>query len=442
MANSEQPNILYILADDMGWGDVSFHGSDIRTPVVDRLAATGVELDHHYVCPVCTPTRTCLMTGRHPGRFGKHATTPTIYPVLPDGYETIAGSLRNAGYETGLFGKWHLGSSLEYAANNWGFDTSYGCQAGCMDPYTHRYWRPGYEHTWHRDGKPVDEPGHSTDLIVRTAMDWLESRDGSKPWFCYVPFTAVHEPVKAPQDWLAKYAYETYDEDPVRDRSFKMYAAYASHMDWAIGQLLELLERHDLSKDTLVIFTSDNGAIEGCNSNKKWPGWYEETPRLGTNVPLRGRKGQLYEGGIRTPTVAYWPGKLSARKVEEPVHVVDWMPTFAKLAGYKPDGNPRWDGIDIWPLLSGEGDQEARRCIYWNLRNQRFALFHETWKLIQEEEKGEQKLQLFDIRSDPYEKKDLVAEQPDVVKKLQGMIAAEREHDGASKRADVDEDAH
>ena len=185
MARTDRPNILYILADDMGWGDVSYHGSDIRTPALDRMAATGVEVDHHYVCPVCTPTRTCLLTGRHPGRFGRHATVPTIQPVLPDGYETLASHLRDAGYDTGLFGKWHLGSSLEYAANNWGFNTSYGCQAGCMDPYTHRYHLAGYEHTWHRDGTPLDEPGHATDLILREARRWIESR--TAPWFCYVP---------------------------------------------------------------------------------------------------------------------------------------------------------------------------------------------------------------------------------------------------------------
>ncbi|MDE2725967.1 MAG: sulfatase-like hydrolase/transferase, partial [Gemmatimonadota bacterium] len=135
----EKPNILFILADDMGWGDVSYHGSHIRTPNIDRLAATGIELDQHYVCPMCTPTRTCLLTGRHPGRFGRHATVPSNAPVLPDGYETLASSFRNAGYETGLFGKWHLGSSPEYGPNQFGFNTAYGSLAGGVDPYNHRY---------------------------------------------------------------------------------------------------------------------------------------------------------------------------------------------------------------------------------------------------------------------------------------------------------------
>ncbi|MBN1673486.1 MAG: sulfatase-like hydrolase/transferase [Kiritimatiellae bacterium] len=438
MPKKDKPNILYILADDMGWGDVSFHGSPIRTPTLDRLAATGVELDHHYVCPVCTPTRTALLTGRHPARFGKHATTPTIYPVLPDGYETLATSLRNAGYDTALFGKWHLGSSLDYAANRWGFNISYGLQAGCMDPYTHRYWRPGYEHTWHRDGKPVDEPGHATDLIGAAAYEWIRTRKG--PWFCYVPFTAVHEPVKAPQCWLDKYEGRTYDDDPLRDRSFKKYAAYASHMDGAIGRLIELLEEMHLTEETLIIFTSDNGAIEGCDSAKKWPGFYEATPRLGSNLPLRGRKAQLYEGGIRTPTLVNWAGTLSPRKVEEPMHVVDWMPTLTRLVGCKPGTDARWDGIDIWPLLSGEGGAAARRGIYWNLRHQYFGMVHENWKLILDRRKKET-TELFDILADPYEKQDLAAEKPDVVAKLTELIAQEREQDGTSKRPDVDEEA-
>lgn len=433
MARTDKPNILYILADDMGWGDVSYHGADIRTPAIDRLVTTGVELDHHYVCPVCTPTRTSLLTGRNPGRFGRHATVPTIQPVLPDGYETLASYLRNAGYDTGLFGKWHLGSSLKYVANNWGFNISYGCQAGCMDPYTHRYHLKGYEHTWHRDGTPIDEPGHATDLILRGARSWIESRD--EPWFCYVPFTAVHEPVKAPQSWLDQYAFETFDEDPLRDRSFKKYAAYASHMDYAVGQLLE---ERDLTRDTLVVFASDNGAIEGCDSAEKWPGWYEETPRLGSNLPLRGYKGQLYEGGMRTPAVVSWPGTLAPRKVEDPMHMVDWMPTLTRLAGCDQD-DPRWDGVDIWHLLTGDGGAEGRRCIYWNLQHQRFAVVHENWKLILDQRGEEPVAELFDILADPYEKTDLTKEKPEVVETLTGMIANERERDNTSKRADVTE---
>ena len=143
----DKPNILFILADDLGWGDVSYHNSEIRTPNIDRLVQSGIELDQHYVCPMCTPTRAALMTGRHPGRFGRHATSPSNPPVLPDGYETIATSFRNCGYDTGLFGKWHLGSKPEFGPNHYGFNTSYGSLAGGVDPYNHRYKQGEYSFT-------------------------------------------------------------------------------------------------------------------------------------------------------------------------------------------------------------------------------------------------------------------------------------------------------
>ena len=254
-----------------------------------------------------------------------------------------------------------------------------------------------------------------------------------------MPFTAVHEPVKVPPQWLDGYAFETFDDDPLRDRSFKKYAAYATHMDYAVGQLLEVLEERSLTQDTLVIFTSDNGALEGCDSSQKWPGWYEPTPRLGSNLPLRGLKGQLYEGGIRTPTAVSWPGTLAPRKEAEPMHVADWMPTLSKLVGCAPAVDPRWDGVDVWPLVSGAGGAEARRCIYWNLRHERFALVHENWKLILDTRGDEPVAELFDILEDPYEETDLAEQEPDVVASLTGMIELEREQDDVSRRPDVDE---
>ena len=205
--NAEKPNILFLVADDLGWGDVGWHGSAIRTPNLDRLAATGLELDQHYVCPVCTPTRASLLTGRYPGRFGPHATQPSNAPVFPDGTMTLAGALRDHGYDTALFGKWHLGSKPEYGPNQFGFNTAYGSLAGGVDPYNHRYKKGKYSVTWHRNGEFVEDHGHITDLITDAAIEWIEKR--REPWFCYVPFTAVHFPVKAPQDWLDRYAADS-----------------------------------------------------------------------------------------------------------------------------------------------------------------------------------------------------------------------------------------
>jgi len=440
MSDEQRPNILFILTDDLGWGDVGFHGSPIRTPNLDDLASQSVELAQHYVCPVCTPTRTCFMTGRHPGRFGRHATHPSNAPVMPDGYESIAVSLRNAGYATGLFGKWHLGSSPEFNPHNYGFDASYGSLAGGVDPYNHCYKRGEFSKTWHRNGERVDERGHVTDLIVREAVEWIEGRAG--PWFCYVPFTAVHTPIKPPQQWLARYAGEAFDEDPDKDRSFAKYAAYTSHMDWAVGELLEVLHRRCEREETLVVFASDNGAAwESMKDPLNYPGHQTGYPRLGSNLPYRGHKGQMYEGGIRTPTLVHWPTVLEPGKVSGAMHMVDWMPTLTKLVGYTPAEDPQWDGVDAWDLIRGERPDLGDRPLYWNLNHNRFAVRQGDWKLIVRENKEPREEELYNIAADPYEEQDVAAENAETVTRLSEVLAAQRKDDDASRRPDVPDNA-
>ena len=434
----DQPNILYILADDLGWADLSMHGSPIRTPNIDQLGAEGVELLQHYVCPMCTPTRACFLTGRHAGRFGNHATVPSNAPVLPDGYQTLATMLRDAGYDTGLFGKWHLGSSPEFGPNHFGFNTSYGSLAGGVDPYNHFYKRGEFSVTWHRNGELREEKGHVTDLIVRQAREWIESRD--RPWFCYVPFTAVHVPIKPTQEWMARYYPEHFDDDPLKDLSFKKYAAYTSHMDAGVGQLLEALEYTCQRENTIVVFASDNGAINVCplHGTDQYPGWQEEYPRLGSNLPYRGVKAQMYEGGIRTPTLVNWRGQLAPGKMDHPVHAVDWTPTFSELAGAPPQRDPQYDGRDIWPLIGGQEDSPAERRLYWNFRGGRsLGVRQGDWKLISTEQEGERRLELFDIRQDPYEEQELAADHPGVVADLADMTREEQQLDGSSARPEV-----
>lgn len=436
----KKPNILFILADDLGWGDVSYHGSPIATPAIDRLADEGVELDQHYVCPMCTPTRVSLLTGRYPGRFGAHATVPCNAPVLPDGYATLATVLRDGGYDTGLFGKWHLGSTPPYGPNHYGFDTAYGSLAGGVDPYNHRYKKGEFSVTWHRNGEFVEEAGHVTDLIAGEAAAWIEARQG--PWFCYVPFTAVHVPVKAPQPWLDRYAGETFDQDPLKDRSFKRYAAYASQMDHAVGQLVEALERSGQRENTVIVFSSDNGAIEECplHGSDRYPGWQEAAPRLGSNRPLRGVKAQLYEGGVRTPTVVSWRGVLAPGKREHPVQIADWMPTFCVLADCLPQADPHWDGTDVWPLVSGAVERLDERSLSWNFRGgaQRGVRLGD-WKLICRQRDGEREIELYNIAEDPQEQDDVAGRHPNAVNRLLEVIAAEGRLDDSAKRGDVDE---
>jgi arylsulfatase A-like enzyme len=433
---TSRPNILFVLADDMGNGDVSFHGSRIRTPNIDRLARTGLELTQHYVTPVCTPTRTCLLSGRHPGRFGRHATFPSNSPIFPDGYPTLPAMLRQAGYETALFGKWHLGSDPKFAPNAFGFDYSYGSLAGGVDPYTHRYKRGQWSFTWHRNGGLISERGHVTDLIADEAVRWIEQREQKRPWFCYVPFTAVHTPIKPREDWLDQYEMTRYDDDPRRDEGFKRYAAYASHMDHALGRLIEALKVTDQYHNTIVIVTSDNGAVPahelGPNMDVSlYPGWQMETLLMGSNAPFRGCKAQLYEGGIHTPCIIRWHGVLPAnQRMNHPVHMVDWMPTFAALLDVRPQADPAWDGHNIWPLLSGQPAAPPSRPLYWNLLHQRFAVRYADWKLIVHEGRRE----LYNIAADPGEVCDRAAGEADVVNDLQRILDEQRARDNSAVR--------
>lgn len=434
----EKPNILYILADDLGWGDLSLHGSSIQTPHIDQLARDGVELMQHYVCPMCTPTRTSLLTGSYPSRFGAHATIPSNDPVLPDNYTTLATVLGRAGYDTGLFGKWHLGSAPQYGPNQYGFDMAYGSLAGGVDPYNHRYKQGDFSVTWHRNGTLIEERGHVTDLITNQARAWIESRE--RPWFCYVPFTAVHVPVKPTQEWLAQYYPSCFDDDPLKDLSFKKYAAYTSHMDHCIGQLLESLQLICQRQNTIIVFASDNGAINESpiHGTDRYPGWQEAYPRLGSNAPYRGVKAQLYEGGIRTPTIVNWASRLAAHQVDYPVQVVDWMPTFTALAGADMAANHCYDGQDIWPLITGAQTQLAERCLFWNFRGgSMLGLRYGDWKLIVDVEEGGRQLQLYNIREDPYEVHDRVKTYPDIAKNLSDMIVDVRQQDEIFVRDDV-----
>jgi arylsulfatase A-like enzyme len=434
----DRPNILYILVDDLGWGDVSYHGSPIRTPNMDRLVRRGIELDYHYVNPVCTPTRVSLLTGRFPGRFGRHATVPSNPPVLPDGYPTLATMLRDAGYATGLFGKWHLGSDPRFYPGNYGFDHSYGSLAGGVDPYDHRYKRGPHSTTWHRNGELIHEPGHVTDLITDSAIDWIKTQDG--PWFCYVPYTAVHTPIRAPESWIDRYWFGDYDSDPERERSFREYAAYASHLDHAIGRLIETLKCLEQIHNTIVILVSDNGAStkDVSADTNLYPGWHEDMPRRGSNDPLRGTKGTLYEGGIRTPAAIMWQSVLPPGKLDAPIHIVDWMPTFAALLGCELSADPQWDGIDIWPLLSGQSQRAPERSLYWNLVHSRFAVRNRGWKLIRREHASCPETELYHIAEDPLEERDLAANHPEIVQELLSILEQQHSLDDTSKRSDVE----
>ena len=414
---ASKPNIVFIIADDLGWADVAFHGGNAPTPHLDKLAREGVELTHHYVAPVCSPTRTGLMTGRFWSRF--NVTTPQNARALRWDTVTLPLALKSVGYDTCITGKWHLGSKPEWGPNHFGFDHSYGSLAGGVGPWDHFYKKGPFSVTWHRDEKLINEDGHVTDLITKEAIQWLGSRT-EKPFFLYAPFTAVHLPVKEPAQWLVKVPAE------ITNDVARHYAACIMHLDDAVGRIIDTLERTGKRDNTLLIFTSDNGGSTAENAGQTYPpDDYPKGNLPGNNKPLRNEKGSVYEGGIRVPTIASWPGKLRNGKCEVPLHIADWMPTFCALAGYKAREDLKWDGTNIWPVLS-DGVALPERALYWTSPGFKSrALRVGDMKLVVHAAKkdGEEKAELYDLSKDPHETTDLAGKMPDKVAELTTKLA-------------------
>lgn len=417
-----RPNILLIVADDLGWSDVGWHGGFGKTPVMDQLVREGIELDQHYVQPVCTPTRTALMSGRYPGRFGPQALSPSNLRAMPLGTVTMASMLKSLGYSTHQTGKWHLGARPEWIPNAYGFDTSYGTLTGAADPWTHKY-RKGhaYEDTWHRDGKLFHEEGNATELVAAEALRRIES--SKSPWFVYVPFHAVHTPVDAPEEYKRLYDGVKFHDDPAKQDSRLRMAAMVSQIDAKVGLFIAALEKAGQRNSTLVVFTSDNGGIESLKN--AYVGNVPDSPLNSENDPLRGQKNTLYEGGTRVCAFVNWPGTLKPRKFTAPMHCVDWLPTFATLVGYKPEADLKWDGVSQWAALTGDASAPSPRTIYIAKNNER-SLRHGDWKLIQTAKKN---LELYNIAADPYEKTNLAQTEPARVAELKKLLEVEHAKD-------------
>jgi len=441
-ATPTRPNILIVVADDLGWADVGWHHGFGKTPVMDRLVAEGVELDRHYVQPVCTPTRTALMSGRYPGRFGPQALKPNNLRAMAPGTLTIASALQSLGYETSQCGKWHLGSKPEWGPNAFGFEHSYGTLTGAADPWTH-FYRPGtFLDTWHRDGTLFQEQGNATELMAAEAVSRIRNgrlgSDGRRvPWFVYVPFHAVHTPVDAPEAYKRMYDGVVFDTDPEKQNSRLRLAAMVSQLDAKIGDLVAALEATGQRDNTLIIFSSDNGGKE--HAGNPYVGEVPGSPLNSENAPLRGEKNQLYEGGIRVCAFANWPGVLPAGKSEAVIHAVDWFPTLAGIVGFSPPAAARWDGLDRWPALSGRAAAGRPRPIYV-AHMTGAAIIDNDWKLIARTGGKRPKLsepELFNLAADPCETLDLAADRPDQVSRLEQLLAAEKLLDLAEIPADL-----
>ncbi len=430
-ATAAKPNIVFILADDLGYGDVAFHGGVAPTPHLDKLAREGVELTQHYVAATCSPTRSAFMSGRYWSRFG--ILGPDNRRALPLDTVTLPRALKSVGYETALTGKWHLGSKPEWGPNHYGFDHSYGSLAGGVGPWDHFYKEGEFVKTWHRNEQLVTEQGHVTDLIAKEAVEWIGARK-SAPFFLYVPFTAVHLPLKEPKAWVDRVPAS------VTGEVARHYAASVMHLDDAVGQIVAALENAGKRANTLIVFTSDNGGSWAANADQAYPADnYPEGKIPASNLPWRGQKGQLYDGGTRAATIANWPGQLPAAKVAQPMHIVDWMPTFCALVGYAPERDLKWDGRNMWPHISDAKTAPIARTLYWTTPNAA-SVREGDWKLIVPMARPNKavvgKPELFNLAADPHEKTDLAAQQPERVAALQRTLAeiAKSDRDAVSKQ--------
>lgn len=423
-ANAEQPgagrpNIVLLIADDTGWNDVGYHHSEISTPNIDRMAEKGVVMDQFYACPTCSPTRAAILMGRPPSRYGILAPIAGRSTLsLPIGEPTLPSILGRAGYRTTQIGKWHLGLKPEVGPRKYGFDSSYGYFHGQIDQYTHIY--KNGDRSWHRNEEFIDEKGHATDLIAAEAVRIISQGQGEKPFLLYVSFSVPHYPVQEEEQWVKPY------EGKIANQSRRLYAASMTHMDDAIGRILEVLEEKSLSSGTLVIFVSDNGGQKdwtvGENEYDNRHGPYD---RLGDNTPFRDWKGSVYEGGIRVPAVFYRPGELAPRRVTALSHVMDLLPTLAALGGAVIPAGKIVEGIDIRPALQGN-PLSKERTLYWNTGSQ-LAVRRGDWKLIQNGPSLDQgTVELYDIAEDPYEKKDLAGERLTLTTQLREIMAGQR----------------
>jgi arylsulfatase A len=412
-ANDSKPNIIYIMADDLGYGDVGCYGQTlIQTPNIDRLAREGMRFTQAYSgSTVCAPSRCVLMTGLHTGHChirGNHALPHEGNLPLPKGTETIPSLLKQAGYTSGMFGKWGLGyPGSEGDPMNQGFDYFYGynCQRQAHSYYPDHLWR-------NREKVPL--PGnlngkqeqYSHDLITEEALQFID-RNKNNPFFLYVPYTIPHTKFQIPD--LGPYA------DKPWKKNHKIQAAMITRMDRDIGRIIDLLKQHNLDENTLIIFTSDNGP-HGVDGSLK---------QFTAAGPLRGQKRDLYEGGIRIPMIARWPGRIKPGSISRHITCFqDILPTFIELANAPSPQST--DGISILPTLLEKGNQKTHPYLYWEFYEQKGkrAVRWGDWKGIQLDihKHPENPIELYNLKSDLSESNNVAAQHSEIVQKIREIF--------------------
>ena len=401
---NSRPNIIYIMADDLGYADLSCYGrKDYQTPHLDKLCSQGVKFMNAYAAaPVCTPTRAAFFTGRYPARL----TVGLFEPIAEGAKDSLVGLssqtpsiaflLNKTGYETYLVGKWHLGYKPEFTPNKNGFDYFFGFKAGATDYISHTAFKG--EPDLYENDKPVERNGYSTDLFGEKAIEIIKQKH-QNPFFLALMFNAPHWPWQAPGD-------KPYDDTVwTKGGSPQVYAAMMKSLDDAVGKIVKTIDELHLSNNTVIIFTSDNGG-----------------ERYSDNGIYKGGKMQLWEGGIREPAFIRWTGKLKENTVTEQVATtMDWTATILSIAGTKSDKNFPLDGIDLMPVLTGK-QKELERTLYWRIfqRRQHSAIRDGHWKWLRDE-KGEE--YLFDLSVDPSEKNNIKEKFPEAFVQLKNKFS-------------------
>lgn len=398
-AEKRPPNIVVIVADDLGYGDLGCHGGkDIPTPRIDGLAKQGVRCTSGYVSgPYCSPTRAGFLTGRYQQRFG-HEFNPGGGPRVAENFgldlnqTTIADRLKKAGYSTALVGKWHLGFAPKFHPQQRGFDEFFGFLGGAH-PY---FPQEVANNPILRGTEKVAEKEYLTDAFTREALAYID-RQKEKPFFLYLAYNAVHNPQHARPDLLERFA-------SIGDERRRTYAGMLTALDEGVGKVLDRLQDTGLEKNTLVVFISDNGGPPANGS---------------TNTPLNGQKATTWEGGIRVPFILRWPGQLPAgAEYQQPVIQLDLLPTALAAAEVPVATDAKLDGVNLLPFLMGENRAAPHDALYWRFGEQ-IALRQGDWKLLKV--RGDKEPRLYNLRDDVGEKTDLASAQPDRVQKLQKL---------------------
>ena len=428
---AKKPNIVIIVADDLGWADVGYHSDRIPTPHLDRIAHEGVELDHFYVFPMCSPTRAGLMTGRYPIRFGmaRAVIPPWRHFGLDPSELMLPEALAKAGYQhRGVFGKWHLGhNNTKWHPNSQGFTHFHGHYNGAIDYFD--LTREG-ERDWHVNERVSGEQGYSTDLIAGAASRFIvQHAKGAAPYLCYVPFNAPHSPFQAPEKYLKKFAHLAEAQAGGKNRNLRQkVAAMVSCMDDGIGRILRAIDDSGEADDTLVWFFSDNGGGSAIADN---------------NLPLRGNKLDVWEGGVRVPAAVRWAsGEVrGGGKVSVPVSCLDVMPTLAKLTAPGSSaglGNKPFDGRDVLDVLQAKRRRLDRELYFYHGQagedREKIAIRTTEWKLLitgpnivsGEWQTAKHERFLFRIDRDPNETTDLLSRHPEVAARLAKKLVAHR----------------